>query len=63
MQLVVQEETFQFQWKRASWSNLLSQDDVLTASGGDKDVSFLASLVHGGHLVTYGATEGEAFIL
>lgn len=39
--------------------NVLSQDDVLAASGGDEDVSFLTSLVHGGNLVTYKATEGE----
>lgn len=39
--------------------NVLSHDDVLAASGGDEDVSFLTSLVHGGDLVTYKATERE----
>lgn len=33
--------------------NLLSLNDVLTASGGDKDVPFLRSLVHGGNLISY----------
>ncbi len=42
-----------------SLSNLPSQDDVLTAGGGDEDVSFLASLIHGGDLVTYRGTERE----
>lgn len=37
----------------SSGRNLLSQDDVLTASGGDKDVSFLTSFIHGRYLVAY----------
>lgn len=33
-----------------------AEDDVLTASGGDKDVSLFTGLVHGGDLITYTAT-------
>lgn len=32
--------------------DVLAQNDVLTAGGGNKDVSFLARLIHGGDLVT-----------
>lgn len=39
-----------------SCMNSLSQDDVLTTGGGDKDVSFLTSLIHGGDLIAYRAT-------
>jgi len=28
-----------------------AEEDVLTASGGHKDVSFFAGLIHGGHLI------------
>lgn len=28
-----------------------AKEDVLTASGGHKDVSFFAGLIHGGHLI------------
>lgn len=36
-----------------------AQDDVLTAGGGDKDVSLLTGLVHGGDLITCTATGHE----
>lgn len=31
-----------------------AKEDVLTASGGYKDVSFFAGLIHGGHLIACG---------
>lgn len=34
------------------FNDVLSEDDVLTASGGYEDVSFLAGLIHGGNLIT-----------
>lgn len=36
--------------------SLPAQDDVLTAGGGDKDVSLLTGLIHGGDLITCTAT-------
>lgn len=33
-------------------TNLPAQDDVLTAGGGDEDVSLLGGFIHGGHFIT-----------
>lgn len=40
--------------RQTAWSrvDVLGHDDVLTAGGGNKDVSLLARLIHGGDLVT-----------